>query len=118
MKHTTTPHTPPSLDDHGTRIWEKWIEQVTDLELLENYCIAYQTMIQAAQSVSKDGLTIESASDRGHIVTRKNPACEILATSQRTLLACSRKLNLKTDPPEDDPFAEFTDPNWRKNYSE
>ena len=57
MKHTP----PPSLDSQGTRIWEKWIEQVSDLELLENYCIAYQTMVIASKSVTEDGLILPGA---------------------------------------------------------
>ena len=98
---------PMSLDAHGVRIWQKWKSKVSDYDLLENYCIAYQTMIMAAISVNRDGILISMTSDRGYEQSKKNPACDVLATAQRTMIACSRKLGLNGDEIETDAFSEY-----------
>jgi P27 family predicted phage terminase small subunit len=104
-KRKKTP--PASLDAQGKRIWTKWIGTVTDLENLENLCIAYQTMLLATKCVMKEGILIEVTSERGYTQTKKNPACDVQATAQRTMLACSRKLNINTAGEDRDAFSEF-----------
>ena len=94
------------MDAQGKRIWSKWVDAVTDYDLLENYAIAYQTMIMATKSVAKHGATMVSTSDRGYEMIKKNPACDVQATAQRTMIACSRKLGL-SGVPEQDAFSEF-----------
>ena len=106
-KKATKRDAPMSLNDHGVRIWEKWKSQVSDYDILENYCIAYQTMIKASDSVNRDGILISMISDRGHEQSKKNPACDVMATAQRTMIACSNKLGLKSEQIKTDAFSEF-----------
>ena len=88
---------PLTLDPSGVRIWEKWCDEISDFELLENYCIAYQTMIAATTVVRSEGILVETPSG-----IKKNPACDVQATAQRTMITCSRKLGLETGDGEID----------------
>jgi P27 family predicted phage terminase small subunit len=98
---------PPTLNEHGRKAWLKWCSQAADYDMLENYCIAYQTMISASQSIGTDGIMVEFRSPIGHLTKKKNPACDVLAAAQRTLIACSNKLGLKSEQTKTDAFSEF-----------
>ena len=82
------PAPPLSLQGHPRAVG-KWQEvaglliesdvlKLTDLDVLESYCIAWLTMVDASDEVRREGLTVDGA--MGGV--QKNPACTVLAQAQ------------------------------------
>lgn len=62
---TEIPEAPESLREPGVKCWDKTAKILlgvkvltdADLDTLESYCIAYQTMLEANSDLDRDGLT-------------------------------------------------------------
>ncbi|MDA0812887.1 MAG: P27 family phage terminase small subunit [Verrucomicrobia bacterium] len=104
---TPTPTPPEYLGPEGRKLWEKHVENTSDLETLELYCASYQRWITAGADVQENGMTLILTNERGQQTAKANPACAVEAAQARIMMSCQRKLGSVLHPKLLDAFSEF-----------
>ncbi|WP_373766379.1 phage terminase small subunit P27 family [Glaesserella sp.] len=112
---------PPQLNEDGQRMWAFILKELlpqgvllqTDLEVVANYCIAYQNRNRACQDVEKYGTFVEN----GNGGLSKNPAFTVLNEALKQMTTFGALLGLdpssrqrligKADEQNHNPFAEL-----------
>ncbi|MFA9488958.1 MULTISPECIES: phage terminase small subunit P27 family [unclassified Mannheimia] len=112
---------PPQLNEDGQRMWAFLLKELlpqgvlfqTDLEVVANYCIAYQNRNSACKDIDKYGTFVENSNGG----LSKNPAFTVLneALKQMTTFgsllgldpSSRQRLTGKADEQNINPFAEL-----------